>query len=106
MKLQNYIKNKQQPMASYNPLQGLPFGCSISEADDKNGSPKIGDMIAVNPDDETDTWLVAEKFFKDNYILASCSDEGGCGECDECMEESRREWISMISPSGTSTAFN
>ena len=42
-------------------------GVSISEADKQNGSPKKGDMIAVNSNDVTDRWLVAEKFFKENY---------------------------------------
>ena len=46
----------------------LPMGIvSISEADKNNGSPKPGDMIALNPKDATDMWLVAEEFFKDNY---------------------------------------
>jgi len=44
---------------------------SISEADKKNGSPKHGDMIAFNPKDATDIWLVAEKFFNDNYVYVS-----------------------------------
>lgn len=39
---------------------------SISEADLKNGSPKIGDMIARNPKNHSDRWLVAEQYFKDN----------------------------------------
>jgi hypothetical protein len=44
---------------------------SISEADKNNGSPKIGDMIAFNPKDATDMWLLAEGFFADNYELVS-----------------------------------
>lgn len=62
-----YRKTQTQPMSPYDPAKGLPFGCSVSQADKDNGSPRVGDMIAVNPNDETDTWLVAEKFFKDNY---------------------------------------
>jgi len=54
-------------MSPYDPEKGLSFGCSVSKADKDNGSPRVGDMIAVNLNDETDTWLVAEKFFKDNY---------------------------------------
>jgi hypothetical protein len=41
-------------------------GISISEADLANGSPKAGDMIARNPKDHTDQWLVAKKYFEDN----------------------------------------
>ena len=40
---------------------------SMSQADRENGSPKLGDMIAHNPKNPRDEWLVAEKYFKDNY---------------------------------------
>lgn len=40
---------------------------SISDSDLKNGSPKLGDMIARNPKNHLDQWLVAEKYFKDNF---------------------------------------
>ena len=62
-----YRKIRTQPMSPYDPKHGLPFGCSVSQADTDNGSPRVGDMIAVDPKDETNTWLVAEKFFKENY---------------------------------------
>ena len=41
-------------------------GVSVSEADKLNGSPKVGDMIARNPINHNDVWLVAEKYFNDN----------------------------------------
>lgn len=44
---------------------------SISIADKENGSPKKGDMIAFNPKDTTDMWLVSEQFCKDNYEWVS-----------------------------------
>lgn len=40
---------------------------SISNEDERNGSPKIGDMIARNPKNHNDKWLVAEQYFKDNF---------------------------------------
>jgi hypothetical protein len=40
---------------------------SVSEADLQNGSPKSGDMIARNPKNHDDQWLVAEQYFKDNF---------------------------------------
>lgn len=40
---------------------------SISDVDLQNGSPKIGDMIARNPKNHNDQWLVAEEYFKDNF---------------------------------------
>ena len=39
---------------------------SISEEDKKNGSPKKGDMIARNPKNHNDQWLVAKAYFDDN----------------------------------------
>jgi len=41
-------------------------GVSISDADRAAGSPKDGDMIARNPKDHSDQWLVAKKYFEDN----------------------------------------
>lgn len=40
---------------------------SISSPDLENGSPKLGDMIARNPKNHEDQWLVAEQYFKDNF---------------------------------------
>lgn len=40
---------------------------SISLADRDNGSPKLGDMIARNPDNPADQWLVAEKYFLKHF---------------------------------------
>lgn len=41
---------------------------SISEFDLKNGSPKIGDMIARNPNNHNDQWLISEKYYRENYL--------------------------------------
>lgn len=40
---------------------------SISVEDLANGSPKSGDMIARNPKNHNDQWLVDEKYFKENF---------------------------------------
>jgi len=40
---------------------------SVSETDLQNGSPKSGDMIAINPLNQDDQWLVAEQYFKNNF---------------------------------------
>lgn len=42
-------------------------GVSISEEDKKAGSPKLGDMIARNPKNHADQWLVAATYFADNF---------------------------------------
>lgn len=44
----------------------LPSSVSVSKADEKEGSPKIGDMIARNPSNHEDQWLVAEAYFEEN----------------------------------------
>jgi hypothetical protein len=61
-----YKKSNLQEMTPW--VEGLPMDLvSVSPADKKNGSPKKGDMIAFNPKDATDMWLVAKAFFVDNY---------------------------------------
>lgn len=40
---------------------------SISAPDREAGSPKQGDMIARNPKNHDDQWLVAEQYFMDNF---------------------------------------
>lgn len=50
-------------------LKDTEFKVSISDADKDNGSPKIGVMIARNPINHDDQWLVAEQYFKDNFKI-------------------------------------
>lgn len=40
---------------------------SISPADKENGSPHLGDMIARNPENHDDQWLVAKDYFEANF---------------------------------------
>lgn len=40
---------------------------SISNEDQRLGSPKAGDMIARNPKNHADQWLVAAQYFADNF---------------------------------------
>ena len=40
---------------------------SISKPDQEAGSPKDGDMIARNPKNHNDKWLVAAQYFADNF---------------------------------------
>lgn len=47
--------------------EALEHNISVSEADRKAGSPKVGDYIFRNPLNHADQWLVAGKFFKENY---------------------------------------
>lgn len=42
-------------------------GVAISPEDLKAGSPKAGDMIARNPKNHDDKWLMAAEYFADNF---------------------------------------
>lgn len=42
-------------------------GISVASVDLLAGSPKIGDMIARNPKNHDDKWLVAAQYFVDNF---------------------------------------
>lgn len=66
MNWQNYERRGTAEMRPYTPGEPL-YGVSISEADATAGSPKAGDMIARNPKDHTDQWLVAAKYFQENF---------------------------------------
>lgn len=44
---------------------------SISKPDLEAGSPKVGDMIARNPKNHNDLWLVAAQYFADNFEAMS-----------------------------------
>jgi hypothetical protein len=42
-------------------------GVSVSAVDLNNGSPKEGDMIARNPANHADQWLVSAAYFAANF---------------------------------------
>ena len=71
--MKNFEHYKRKQIAELRPVtieeieEGLDFNISVSNEDFKNGSPKIGDMIARNPKNHNDQWLVAEQYFKDNF---------------------------------------
>ena len=47
---------------------------NVSKEDLANGSPKAGDMIARNPKNHNDQWLVSEKYFDETrkkYLVHS-----------------------------------
>ncbi len=43
------------------------YKISVSNEDAKAGSPKAGDMVARNPKNHDDQWLVAKQYFEDNF---------------------------------------
>ena len=60
-----YRKKNLQMMRPYEPGEDLT-GISVNKED----TPELGGMIAMNPDNPEDKWYVAKKFFNDNYELA------------------------------------
>lgn len=67
--MSEFIKYRRTQVAEMRPyLEGEDLGdVSISAADRKAGSPKRGDMIARNPKNHDDQWLVAAAYFADNF---------------------------------------
>ena len=60
-----YRKKGLQPMFPYVDGQDMA-GVSVSPGD----TPEVGGMIAFNPNNHTDKWYVAKRFFEDNYEAA------------------------------------
>lgn len=71
IKFEKYKRVDTAEMHEYDPNNSYPKHVmdrvSISASDKENGSPKKGDMIARNPKNHDDMWLVAKKYFKDNF---------------------------------------
>jgi hypothetical protein len=61
-----YRRKQIAELRPYQPGEDIS-GVSISEADKEAGSPKAGDMIARNPKNRADKWLVAAQYFADNF---------------------------------------
>ena len=61
-----YRRKSVSEMRPYVEGETLDSKVSISDADLKAGSPKVGDMIARNPKNHDDQWLVAKAYFDDN----------------------------------------
>ena len=64
---QKYRRTNIAEMRPYVEGEQLDRRVSISEADRENGSPKPGDMIARNPANHADQWLVAADYFAANF---------------------------------------
>jgi hypothetical protein len=62
-----YRRKQIAELRPYVPGEKLIDLVSISIADMLGGSPKLGDMIARNPKNHDDQWLVAAQYFADNF---------------------------------------
>lgn len=64
---EQYRRKELAELRPYVEGEVLDSRISISQADLDNDSPKAGDMIARNPKNHKDQWLVAQDYFKDNF---------------------------------------
>ena len=63
-----YRRKQIAELRPYEPGEDLDaLNVSISAEDKKAGSPKAGDMIARNPKNHADQWLVSAAYFADNF---------------------------------------
>lgn len=66
MSFQQFRRKQIAELRPYERGEALE-GVSISAPDVEAGSPKAGDMIARNPKNHADQWLVAAQYFADNF---------------------------------------
>jgi hypothetical protein len=67
MDFQQFRRKQIAELRPYTPGEDLSERVSISAPDREAGSPKIGDMIARNPANHDDQWLVAKAYFEANF---------------------------------------
>ena len=67
--MSEFTRYRRKQIAELRPWQpGDDMSCvSVSAEDAKAGSPKDGDMIARNPKNHDDQWLVAAAYFAENF---------------------------------------
>jgi hypothetical protein len=63
----NYRRKQIAELRPFSEGEKLSDAVSVSQADKDAGSPKVGDMIARNPKNHDDQWLVAKQYFEDNF---------------------------------------
>lgn len=85
-----FTQYRKKQIAELRPYQSgeSTRGISLSDADVAGGSPKIGDMIARNPKNHDDQWLVAAQYFADNFEPAvpvpPDAGEDEAAKCESC----------------------
>lgn len=69
-----YRRKQIAELRPYESGEILSDRVSISEVDKEKGCPKLGDMIARNPKDHGDQWLVEDSQFIDNFESVETQD--------------------------------
>lgn len=67
MSFKQYRRKQIAELRLYVVGEELDGKVSISQVDKDAGSPKDGDMIARNPKNHEDQWLVARDYFNENF---------------------------------------
>jgi len=62
-----YRRKQIAELRPYLPGEELSGRVSISAADREAGSPRTGDMIARNPANHDDQWLISKEYFEENF---------------------------------------
>jgi hypothetical protein len=70
-----YRRSQIAELRPYIPGEELGDRVSVSAPDREAGSPKDGDMIARNPVNHDDQWLVAAAYFAANFEPAETDHE-------------------------------
>lgn len=66
MEFIQYRRSQIAELRMYEPEEDMTM-ISVSVPDAEAGSPRLGDMIARNPKNHADQWLVAAQYFRDNF---------------------------------------
>lgn len=97
---EQFTQYRRKQIAELRPYRSgeLMDGISISLPDKEAGSPKVGDMIARNPKNHADKWLVAAQYFADNFepsaltVAAEVGEDGFCEECGATLPSHKRNY--------------
>jgi len=77
-----YRRSQIAELRPWEPGERMLQGVSISKEDLKAGSPKLGDMIARNPKNHADQWLVAAQYFADNFEPIDRPEPAAQADCE------------------------
>ena len=105
---EKYRRTNSAEMRPYVEGEVLPESVSISAADRANGSPKLGDMIARNPESHEDQWLIAADYFAANFepydgVGERAEIERLRADAESCRKDAERmqEALAMIATATT-----
>lgn len=96
----HYRRSQIAHLRPYVSGETLSDRVSISAADLEAGSPKPGDMIARNPANHDDQWLVAADYFAANFepVSAAPAPEGGAVDVDVDDMRTRARYLRGYAP--------